>query len=94
MIGDDMKIVFGLDGDEEIPVVAVTPPGGDAAQQVKATVGVGNRYYVFSSIPFDFSNGIVVNFSEAAECVNNNVTNLNNIIAMLETPPLNMISEI
>lgn len=87
-----MKIVFGLDGDLEVPVVAVTPPGGNAAQQVKATVGEGGKYYVFATIPFDFSNGITVNFAEAATVDASDEVNTTNIIAMLESPPLNMIS--
>lgn len=87
-----MKIVFGLDGDEEIPVVAVTPPGGNAASQVQGTVEVGKKYYVFATIPFDFSNGIVVNFAQAKTCVADAGQVTSDIIEMLETPPLSMIS--
>lgn len=87
------KIVFGLDGDESLPVVAVTTPGGNIAAQVGMLVEVGQKYYVFANIPFNYSNGIVVNFAQAATYTGNAETDIANIMAQLESPPLSMISE-
>lgn len=87
-----VKIVFGLDGDETLPVVAITTPGSDVSKAVFLTVGPGFKYYVFASIPFDFSNGIVVNWVQAKICADTETGNTADIIAMLETPPLSMIS--
>ena len=87
-----MYIIAGLDADEAEPFVAVTTPGANVASAIKTIVGIGNRYYAFASIPFDFSNGINVNFDGAATCSSNTANNSAAIIAMLETPPLDKIS--
>ena len=90
-----MLVVAGIDGDPSDPFVAVTTPGGDLGAKVKPIVGVGNPYYVFGNngIPFDYSEGIVVNFSGAPVCDESTTVNNANIMGMLESPPRNMISE-
>lgn len=87
-----MLIVCGIDGDEADVMVAVTTPGANVGSAVKNIVGVGNRYYTFASIPFDYSNGIVVDFEGAPTVSSNIAINSAAIITMLETPPLDKIS--
>lgn len=87
-----MLIVCGIDGDENDPMVVVTTPGGNVGSNIKVFVGVGKRYYAFASIPFDFSNGIVVNFTGAPTCDDDPATNNTAIVSMLETAPLDKIS--
>jgi hypothetical protein len=92
MTEGEMLIVCGLDGDPEDPMVAVTTPGTNVGQAVKTIAGVGNPYYAFLSLPFDYSNGIAVDF-EGAPLVSNTVGDNNAaIIVMLETPPLDKVS--
>jgi hypothetical protein len=91
---NSMLVVAGIDGDPGDPFVAVTTPGGDLGAKVTPIVGVGNPFYVFanSGIPFDYAEGIIVNFSGAPVCDENTSVNNANIMAMLESPPLNKIS--
>lgn len=87
-----MKIVYPLDGDTTVPVVAVTTPGADVASLVVSMIGEGNPYYCFTTIPFDFSNGINADFTGAPDVDADPAVNGPAIIAMLETPPLSKIS--
>ena len=67
---------------------------GDLGAKVKPIVGLGNPFYVFanSGIPFDYAEGIIVNFSDAPVCDESTSENNANIMAMLKSPPLNRIS--
>lgn len=92
MLGERL-IVAGIDGNPEDPMVAVETPGGELGVSVKTIAGEGFPYYVFDSIPFDYTNGIVVDFTGAPICDESVQTNIDNIEAMLANPPLDKISE-
>lgn len=89
-----MHIVYQLDGDPQSPVVATTAPGANLGNAVKVIVGAGQPYYCFNPIPFDFSNGILVNWSGAPLASDDVGENNAQIIVMLETPPLDKIGEV
>ncbi len=87
-----MLIVTGIDGDEADCMVVVTTPGSNVGSGVRVFVGVGNRYLAFASIPFDYSNGIVADFTAAPTCSANVSQNTADIMNMLASPPLDKIS--
>ncbi len=88
-----MNIVYGLDGDDTVPVVSVTSYTDTSilAMAVKSMLLPFQHYYVFSSIPFDYSNGLNCDFVGAP--VNGTLgENKAAIEAMLLEPPLDKIS--
>jgi hypothetical protein len=78
--------------DNTYPIV--TMPGRDVGADVIDNVGIGNPYYTFlpSSIPFNYGTSINANFTGAPVVDSDPAVNNANIIAMLETPPLDKIS--
>lgn len=90
---DHVNIVYPLDGDQNTPVVGVTKYSDTSilAMFVNNIVNPGDPYYVFATIPFDYSNGINVDWSgaPAAGTLGENKTNID---AMLANPPLSKIS--
>lgn len=88
-----MLIVAGLDGDQETPAVLVTTPGANVGQAVKSFAGVGNPFYAFLSLPFDYGASLYVNFEGAPIASATIGDNSEAVVTMLETPPLDKVSD-
>jgi hypothetical protein len=87
-----MQIVFGLDGDPTVPLVAVTTPQADVPQAIIPLVGVGNPYYAFTSLSYNGLNGIEADFTGAPLCSDDVAVNRTNINTMLASPPYSKIT--
>lgn len=82
-------IVYGLDGDAELPVMATVPNTTDMAEAVKTTAGVGNPYWAFESLPSAIllADTLGADFSGAPLCSDDTQTNRNNLAGLYASPP-------
>jgi hypothetical protein len=86
-----MNYVFGLDGDETIPVTGGSDDATvNPAEAVISFVGKGNRFYAFAE-PQSVE-GMNVDFSQAATCSNKASENQTAIDAVLANPPTGVIT--
>ncbi len=83
-------IVYGLDGDPELPMLNVCNNSTDMGPYVVSVVGVGNPYYAFESLPIAIlaADEIGADFNEGMLASADYQTNRNNVAAMYASPPL------
>jgi hypothetical protein len=86
-----MKIVYGLDGDETVPVVDFVDQHTNVAEYLKATPGVNMRYLAFTEIDDPIEASIAWDPTSAPRVSDDVSVNQVNIDAMLASPPLDKI---
>ena len=82
-------VVVHGDGGPDGPYVDQTSPTTNPGLALISTVGVGNKYYLYTQdgLNFDWWGGVAVDdWSEAATCTNNVATNNASIAAQLAKP--------
>jgi hypothetical protein len=89
----DMNIIFGLDGDETVPVVSVVPVRVTPARAVAGTVEAGQRCFVFQNFVWDPNAGVdVTNWGAAMTVSEDETENQLAINAQLANPPYSAIT--
>lgn len=82
-------VIYGLDGDPELPCLATCPNATDMGPYIVNLCGVGNPYFAFESLPTEIlaADSLGANFNTGALCSADFQTNRNNVAAMYLTPP-------
>lgn len=82
-------IVYGLDGDPELPCINSVHFSADMGPMVSSVVGDGNPYFAFETMPNAIltADEIGVNFNSAPLASSNYQTNRNAVIDMFASPP-------
>jgi len=93
----DMKrVVYGLDGDPEVPVIAGVPNNVDMGAQLITLVGVGNPYWVWNDPDLISAiltaNDIGADFSGAPVCSDDEQDNRDTVIYQIAHPAPNGIA--
>lgn len=83
-------IVYGLDGDPEIPCINSVHYTADMGPLVLSVVGDGYPYFAFETLISAIltANEIGVNFNSAPLASSDYQTNRNNVAAMFNMPPV------
>jgi len=91
-MGDEMSryVVYGLDGDPGLPVIAVCPNNTDMGPYIVSVVGVDFPFYAFESLPAPIllANEVGADFNDAPLCSADYQTNRNAVTAMYGDPPV------
>jgi hypothetical protein len=91
MSEDDMAkyIVYGLDGDPDIPCLASAHWSADMGMLVLSIVGAGNPYFSFDTLPIEIltADELGADFSTAPLASSDYQTNRDIIAAMWSDPP-------
>jgi len=82
-------IVYGLDGDPEIPCLNVVANGVDMGLMVISVVGDGYPYWAFQTLPSAIllADQIGADFTGGPICSTDAQTNRNNIAGLYASPP-------
>lgn len=82
-------VVYGLDGDAELPVLATVPNTTDLGIALISVVGVGYPYWAFESLPAEIlgADSIGADFTDAPLCNADAQTNRNNLAGLYASPP-------
>ena len=82
-------VVYGLDGDSELPCLATCPNSTDMGPYIVSLVGVGNPYFAFETLPTEIlaADSLGANFNTGALCSADYQTNRNNVAAQYASPP-------
>ena len=86
-----MKIVYGLDGDNSIPVVGTTSDNSDPAEDVRSVVTDGSPFLVFDTLPPAIEANIAWDPNGAPLCTQDLDDLRAKIDAMLADPPLSKV---
>jgi hypothetical protein len=86
-----MKIVYGLDGDDTIPVVGTTGDNSDPAEDVRSMVADGSPFLVFDSLPAEIEANIAWDPAGAPVCTQDLDDLKTKINDMLANPPLSKV---
>jgi hypothetical protein len=90
-----MKFVYGLDGDETLPVTATTDDTTSTpVEALKSLVGVNNSFYAFANdgIPAGYEGNMTVDFTDAPKVKGRDADNQAAIDAMLANPPVDKLT--
>lgn len=81
-------VVYGLDGDPEIPCIGVCQNSVDMGPYLVNLVGAGNPFYAFEALPTVVlaANSIGANFNSAPLCSSDYQTNRNAVISQYADP--------
>ena len=81
-------VVYGLDGDPELPCIGSCPNNTDMGPYLVNLVGVGNPYFAFESLPSQIltADSIGANFNTGVLCSADYQTNRNNVVAQFASP--------
>jgi hypothetical protein len=82
-------IVYGLDGDPEVPCLSVAHNTADMGPLVLSVVGEGFPYFAFTELPSAIltADEIGANFNSAPLASSDYQTNRNNVSVMYSSPP-------
>lgn len=82
-------VVYGLDGDPELPCIAVCPNNTDMGPYIFSLVGAGYPYFAFQTLPTEIltADSIGANFNTAPLASSAYQTNRNNVQDMYDSPP-------
>jgi len=83
-------VVYGLDGDPELPCLASVHNSADMGPHIFTLVGLGNPYFAFESLPADIltADEIGANFNTAPLASSDYQTNRVNVLAQYANPPI------
>ncbi len=81
-------VVYGLDGDPEVPMLAVCANSADMGPLLVSIVGDGNPFYAFESIPVEIAmaDELGADFNGAPLCSSNHQTNRNRVADQFANP--------
>lgn len=81
-------VVYGLDGDPEVPMLAVCANSADMGPLLISIVGDGNPFYAFESIPVEIAmaDELGADFNGAPLCSNDHQTNRLRVAAQYASP--------
>jgi len=82
-------VVFGLDGDPQLPFYASVHFSADMGPQILTLVGAGFPYFYFETLPMEvlLAEPLGANFNTAPLASADYQTNRNNVAAMIANPP-------
>lgn len=82
-------VVYGLDGDPEIPCLASVHNSADMGPFILTLVGAGNPYFPFEALPTEIltADELGANFNTAPLASSDYQTNRNNVAAQYANPP-------
>lgn len=81
-------IVYGLDGDPELPMLNICQNSTDMGPYLVNVVGVGYPFYAFETLPAEIlgADSIGANFNDAPLCSSDYQTNRNTVAAQYADP--------
>lgn len=82
-------VVYGLDGDPDIPCLASVHNSADMGPFILSVAGEGNPYFAFESLPSEIltADELGANFNTAPLASTDYQTNRNNVAAQYASPP-------